>query len=176
MKLQRNDLVRAAIRRLQEGAEEELRSAQEAELVARQEFFRCARAEALCRNTTVLEQACKLCGTVPARLDADVLLDISDEVLAAPPSQVGVLLRDGPIYEARLVMRLSIAIRGVDEEAMRAWLGAVRRRRIAERRSTKAKDLGADGKSEAIVGLLEGEEEGRRILELLDQLVQKLEL
>jgi hypothetical protein len=166
-----NDLVRAAVAKLRDDINAELTMARAAELAARRGFENRMRAEVVVDQAATIEAACRLCGTTPARLSCNVLLEMTDDVIAAPPIFVPVVLRDGELYEARLVMRVQAQ---VHEDTFTEWLEAVKRRQAAERRSTKVKDLGDDARAAVVVSVLEGTDEGRRILELLATVCTKV--
>lgn len=164
VQLKRADLVKLALASLREKIAQEIRDSAAAERVARDEFIRAMRAEAVCHYNDVLSRLCDMCGTHLSRIVADVHLEPTDDVLTSPPIGVSLTLRDDELYSARVVLRIRMAAQDAE---LRAWFEAVRRRQRAEARGVRTKDLDADARAKMVDDLLTTLPEGRAALDAL---------
>lgn len=172
MKLNRTDLVRAAMAKLREDIEQELKDSAAAVLAARRDFESRMRAEVLENRRAFIGAVCDACGTSMGRMVVDVLLTLDDQTLAEPPIAIPVVLRDDELYAARVVLHLREM---VHEPTLLAWVAAEKRARAAAARDTRAKALGDDARAEAVNALLEGTETGRKCLALLAELAKQVD-
>lgn len=167
MRLTRADLVRAAVAQIRDEAEVELRESRAAAEAAKHEFVHAMHAEILVSNAAILDPIFNRVGTTASRCTAEVVLEMTDDVLASPPLGVEVVLRDGDPWDARIYLRFRTLAR---ERELDAWIAAEKRARAAAARSTKLADVKDDAAEAAITKLLDSTDLGKQILALLREL------
>jgi hypothetical protein len=167
MRLTRADLVRAAVAELREAAEVETHESRAAAEAAKREFVAAMRAEVLVNNAGILGPVFDKVGTTASRCTAEVVLELTDDVLSSPPLGVEVVLRDGDPWDARIYLRFRTLAR---ERELDAWVAAEKRARAASSRSTKLADVKDDAAEVAVAKLLDSTDKGKQILALLREL------